>query len=116
MDGLQNEWYENIWNEVKASLFKHFGNKVKSFVLSSGFDSPHTEFCVRFYIYNFYIVRFCYDRGCIGFSICLNNIQIPLDNSQKWYDKADLDIFCAELDEQIRLRIPDKYLAHFGWL
>jgi hypothetical protein len=41
---------------------------------------------------------------------------ISLRNSQNWYDKADLNIFVKELDEEVRLRIPDKYLKMNGWL
>ncbi|MBM7542023.1 hypothetical protein [Amphibacillus cookii] len=40
---------------------------------------------------------------------------IELKNSQEWYDKADMDVFCQELQEQLELRIPDKFLGHYGW-
>ena len=37
------------------------------------------------------------------------------EESQTWLDKADLNVLCKELDEMVRLRIPDKYLAYYNW-
>jgi hypothetical protein len=116
MAGLHTEGYENIAREVINSFENRFKDNVEDFTVLRGFDSPYTEFTMNFKLYNYYILKFTYDRGLFGCSICYGSVSVPIDNSQKWYDKADLDIFCAELDEQIRLRIPDKYLAHYGWL
>lgn len=41
--------------------------------------------------------------------------RINLDNSQKLYDKADMNIFLKELQQQLELRIPDKFLEYNGW-
>lgn len=43
------------------------------------------------------------------------NKKIPLKNSRKWYDKADMNTFFKELQEQLELRIPDKFLKYNGW-
>jgi hypothetical protein len=43
------------------------------------------------------------------------NRYVPLENSQNWYDEADMEIFLKELKEQIELRIPDKFLKFYGW-
>lgn len=36
------------------------------------------------------------------------------DNSQKWDDEPDVNIFLKEL-QQLELRIPDKFLEYNGW-
>ena len=41
---------------------------------------------------------------------------IALNNSQEWWDEADFDVFFMELQKELELRIPDKYLQTRGWL
>ncbi|EOE7227529.1 TPA: hypothetical protein UL418_000605 [Clostridioides difficile] len=65
---------------------------------------------------DYFIVLFNYDKGVIGCSIQYGeNSFISLENSQKWYEKADFDVFCKELKKQLELRIPDKFLEANGW-
>ncbi|MFL0251967.1 hypothetical protein ACJDT4_16225 [Clostridium neuense] len=52
-------------------------------------------------------IRFSHDPTAYG--------DCALKNSQKWYEKADFDIFCKELQQQLELRIPDKFLEAYGW-
>jgi hypothetical protein len=66
-------------------------------------------------MYNYYNVILNYDRARFGCAIDNGNAGISLENSQKWYDKADMDIFLMELQQQIELRIPDKFLTSNGW-
>ena len=40
---------------------------------------------------------------------------VSLENSQKWFDEADMNIFLKELEQQLKLRIPDKFLDFYGW-
>lgn len=62
------------------------------------------------------MILFSYDKGRIGCSIQYGEKAfIQLDNSQKWYEETDFEIFCEELQKQIELRIPDKYLEANGW-
>lgn len=71
---------------------------------------------IRFKAYDYFIVLFNYDKGVIGCSIQYGeNSFISLENSQKWYEKADFDVFCKELKKQLELRIPDKFLEANGW-
>ncbi|MGL4382219.1 MAG: hypothetical protein ACRCTA_00705, partial [Bacilli bacterium] len=65
-------------------------------------------------LYNFYIIRFNYDRGLFGFVLLYSNefgCSILID--QRSYEDASLDICVKNLDDEIRLRIPDKYLEKY---
>lgn len=79
-------------------------------------DKNNRAFSINFKAYNYFIVLFNYDKGRIGCSIQYGeNNFIPLDNSQKWYEETDFEIFCKEFQQQIELRIPDKFLDYNGW-
>ena len=79
-------------------------------------DSNHRAFTINFQAYNYFIVLFNYNRGRIGCSIQYGErTLIRLENSQKWYEEADFDVFCKKLQEQLELRIPDKFLEANGW-
>lgn len=58
-----------------------------------------------------------YDRGRFGCAIIKSDkYGVGLSNSEKWWDTANLNIFVKKLDEEVKLRIPDKYLKAKGWL
>ena len=65
---------------------------------------------------DYFVLVFNYDRGHFGCNIVYGNDAIALLNSIEWDDDCDFTIFWKEIDEQIRLRIPDKYLQAHGWL
>lgn len=56
------------------------------------------------------------NMGRMGYNICFGNRIIELENSQKMVDEADFNILFAELQKELELRIPDKYLKANGWL
>lgn len=78
-------------------------------------DDPYTVFSIQFVLYKYFNIVYSYDRGRFGCSIVNGDVGIGLDNSQKWYDSADLNVFLKELGHQIELRIPDKFLEHYRW-
>ena len=103
----------NVTNYFKKNL----GNKVDDYeIFNVVEDKNHRAFSIRFKAYDYYIILFNYDRGVIGCSIQYGeNVFIGLKNTQEWYEKADFDIFCKELHEELELRIPDKFLKANGW-
>ena len=113
---MQNKDYKIIVNEIEEIMKNYFQEKIGSFALSRQRNEPYVEFSLEFNIYNFYHIFLNYDRGCFGCAISYGGKGIPLKNSQKWYEEADLNIFVAELDKEIRLRIPNKFLEYYGWL
>lgn len=93
------------------------GNRVTDFVISDVIDDPnHRAFSSTFKAYDFFMVRLNYDRGNFSCCICTGGIEFGLDNSQKYWDTADFDVFLEELKQEIELRIPDKFLKAKGWL
>ncbi|CBW86066.1 Hypothetical CDS [Listeria ivanovii subsp. ivanovii PAM 55] len=72
-------------------------------------------FNMQFKMYDYFFIALNYDRGSFGCAIINGDLVISLPNSQKWYDNADMNIFCKELQMQLELRIPDKFLEYNGW-
>jgi hypothetical protein len=102
---------------VSDFLEKNLADKIGSCnIFNVVDDKNYRAFSIRFKAYDYFIVLFNYDRGVIGCSIQYGERTfIGLENSQKWYEKADFDIFCKELQEQLELRIPNKFLEANGW-
>ena len=101
---------------IARMLRDKFGNKIDDVQIFNIAEIPYKTFSVKFSAYNYFIVLFNYDRGIIGCSIEYGKESfIGLENSQEWYEKADFDVFCKELQEQLELRIPDKFLEANGW-
>lgn len=116
MYGMELNKAEILASKVSDELKERLGDRISSaFSFYRIQDDPWIEFSIEFSVYNFFNIIFNYDRGSFGCSIVNGNLGISLPNSQKWYDKADMDIFCKELQEQLELRIPDKFLEHNGW-
>jgi|SRR5690625_1140465 len=116
MIGLQHNSYQEITTYLKRKLIDHFQNKIgTTFSIFNQTDEPYTMFNMQFTMYNYFNILLNYDRGAFGCVIINGNYGIGIDSSQKWYDTADIDIFLQELQQQIELRIPDKFLEYYGW-
>ena len=93
------------------------GDKVDKFcIFNVNDDVNHREFSINFEAYNYFAIRLNYDQGRFGCNIISGERMIALNNSQKWWDKANFDIFFVELQKELEFRIPDKYLRAHGWL
>ncbi|MEC5425164.1 hypothetical protein QGM71_16885 [Virgibacillus sp. C22-A2] len=112
---MQNRGYEVIKDEIKNELKGYFKDKIGSFSIYEQTDTPYTMFSMQFTMYNYFNIVLNYDRGAFGCAIINGEVGISLKSSQKWYDKADMTIFLKELEQQIELRIPDKFLEFHGW-
>lgn len=112
---MQNKGYDVISRQLTLEIRKYFKDKVGTFALMNCTDTPYTEFRMEFQMYKYVNVVLIYDRGSIGCSIPSGTVMIPLDNSQQWYDKFDMQQFLRELEIQLELRIPDKFLEYYGW-
>ncbi|MBF2519423.1 hypothetical protein IA940_05755 [Listeria marthii] len=107
---------EVLASKVSDEIEERLRDKISSsFSICKTQDEPWIEFSIEFSAYNFFNIILNYDRGSFGCSIVNGGLGIALPNTQKWYDKADMDIFCKELQEQLELRIPDKFLVYNGW-
>lgn len=111
-----NETHKMAIN-FNESVRERFGDKVDDFcILDVVDDSSHRAFSVEFEAYGYFPIRMNYDKGRFGCCIVFGDKGIPLENSQKWWDEADFDLFFKELQEELELRIPDKFLKAHGWL
>ena len=87
------------------------GDKVDKFcIFNVNDDVNHRAFSIDFEAYNYFVIRLNYDNIIFGEKL------IALNNSQEWWDEADFDVFFMELQKELELRIPDKYLQAHGWL
>ncbi len=112
---MQYDDYKVIVYELEIKLKEYFGKRIRNIAIWGQRNEPLVEFHMEFTLYNFYNIILNYERGRFGCAIIFSEkYGISLPNSQKWYEKADLSIFVKEMDEQIRLRIPDKYLEQYG--
>lgn len=115
MYSLQSKNSDNLSDEIIDKLSNYFGDRIGAFSVYNMIDEPHIAFNINFELYHYFIINFSYDRGSIGCSVPQGKYGIDLKNSQEWYDRADMDIFLQELEQQIELRIPDKFLEYNGW-
>lgn len=115
MNNLNNsqKMARRLVNELKKKL----GDKFGSYNIYDTFDTTNYKtFKISFKAYDYFIILITYNKGVIQCWIkCVDNQLIQLRNSQMWYKTADFTIFCRELQDQLELRIPDKFLAERGW-
>lgn len=103
--------------EFNKSVRKRFGNRVDGLCIENVIDDPNWRaFEISFEAYNYFNIRMSYDRGSFGWSIYGGKHMISLKSSQKWFEKADFDVFFEEMKEEIESRIPDKFLKKHGWI
>lgn len=108
---------EQMAYDFNNIIMEKLGNRVDDFVIDDVSNDPnYRTFVVEFDAYNYFRVLIRYERGFFG--CCLKygeHVYIDLTNSQKWYDNIDMDKFLEELQQELELRIPDKYLEAHGW-
>ena len=114
---MQNKSVDEMSDYIIDKMCAYFSNRIKDFIIKDiNEDMNHKSFSVEFNAYDYFAIIFNYDMGRIGYSICYGKRTIPLDNSQKWWDEADFTTLFQELQSELELRIPDKYLSAHGWL
>lgn len=103
--------------QFNAIAREKMGDKVDKFcIFNVNDDVNHRAFSVDFEAYSYFVIRLNYDKGRFGCNILFGEKMIALNNSQEWWDEADFDVFFMELQKELELRIPDKYLQAHGWL
>jgi len=102
-------------DEFMTAFDKHFGDKIDEFMVLNQTDTPITSFRFEFTMYKYFAVVFDFERAHFGCAILVGSGSIPLRLSQGWYDNFKMKTFLKELQEQIELRIPDKFLEYNGW-
>lgn len=101
-------------------LSEHFKSTVKSYVVKRATDVPHTEILIRFIAYEYFVIDLLIEKNKIFFSIKEGDVVLKLVKSNlkesHEMDKNRIGVLVLdELNKEIRLRIPDKYLVAKGW-
>ena len=103
--------------EGASSLRQYFGASVTALAISNvSDDRNHVEFSVLFEACSFFPVIFNYDRGSFGFGIVYGDRAVGVEPQRgQWAPFREFERVLAQLDQELRLRIPDKYLDAKGW-
>lgn len=99
---------------VLTKLKETFNSKVDNFRICESTDLPYTMLSIEFEAYQYFLVRFNFDRGRFGCSIINGNYGFPLESSEKWFEEANLDKFFSDIKFELEVRIPDKFLARYN--
>ncbi|WP_239256413.1 hypothetical protein [Listeria ilorinensis] len=104
-------------SDISDRFKEYFGKQIGTFTIANATETLSMMFNITFVMYDYFIVTFSYNRGAIGCSLIQSQYSIDLDNSQKWYEEADSDLtgFFQGLQQEIEMRIPDKFLAYKGF-
>src|SRR5699024_6675153 len=113
--GMQLNNADKMAINISEKFSDYFNEKIENISISKTTDTPYTMFTIQFTLYNYFNIIFNYNRDAFGCSIVQGDVGIKLKNSQKWYDKADMNVFLQELQQQLERRIPDKFLEYNGW-
>lgn len=106
---------EELMRALRDVLVDRLGEGVSAFRVQEMTEGDRPWLAVRFILYDYWVVIFTYDRGSFGFGIDHGGVAVRLLGSRELPAKAlqDLPSVVDELDERVRLRIPDKYLDWF---
>ena len=110
---MENRTIEEMEDLLIDEFVKFWGNRVKDFVVSNSTDVPYRMLNIEFTLYNYILIRIILEHNSVFFSdvskgICLNLLPIAID-------VCEVSRCLKEIDSEVRLRIPDKYLRAKGW-
>ena len=99
-------------------LEKEFGNAMTAMKVYDVVNQPnHYYFKIRFIAYEYFCVVVQYDMGSTCSYIEGGRTPDPeLSADYRDHSEIDYETFLHETNEEIRIRIPDKYLKAKGWL
>ena len=113
---MQRNKSNEIARDIIRTAKETFNERINNITLFNLTDEPYKMFSIKCTIYNYFVLVFNYDRGNFGCNIVCGDDAIALPNDIEWDNDCDFAAFWKNVDEQIRLRIPDKYLQAYGWL
>jgi hypothetical protein len=116
MTGSPSDKGTDFARHLIKGLRGYFGDGVRDFVVSDVQVDPGGALALsmRFTIYDYFPLIFNFDRGAFGFAIDFGHTGVSIHtSSERSAPIEDLAAVAAELDDAVRLRIPDKFLdAH----
>lgn len=102
---------------VQSSLRAYYAERATGFAVKNLVENPaHRAFSVLFEVYDFLPVIFNYDRGFFAFAVDYGSRSVLISpTGGEWAPFDEFDFVLQQLDGELRLRIPDKYLEAKGW-
>ncbi|MFC4878199.1 hypothetical protein [Microbulbifer halophilus] len=95
------------------SLNEYFKDAAKDYAVNESTDSPFLYLVIEITLYNYFVVRVTVGKSTVFFSIIESGFQLQLFKNQ--LSISEFKLALKTLDQEIRLRIPDKYLQAKGW-
>ena len=114
---MQHDEFNDIRKNIGRAIKDKFGNKIKGIEIFDVVDEPsHWSFKIRFVAYDYFVVVFNYELDIIGFSLEFNEGRyVSLLNGHNCYTDINFDKYLETVQNNLELRIPDKYLIAYGW-
>ncbi|HLR78442.1 MAG TPA: hypothetical protein VK062_05255 [Burkholderiaceae bacterium] len=114
---MQNEIAkENVDATIEKIIKKvdyFFGDRVNISEYDPEYDYPRVSFRISVNLYNYLDSFLIYNFGKISFYICGPNSSNKIFKVP--YSEETFDELVRRMDDEARLRIPDKYLIEKGW-
>jgi len=101
---------------IIVGLANQFGKKCSDICVKGKKVAPKGYFCIDFVLYDYIVVICEYKQGLLSFFIPSGSSIIRLKNVYADENSSDIKKLLADLDNEITLRIPDKYLKAKGWV
>lgn len=101
---------------LNSRIRKKFENKVCNFLISDVCDDiKNQSFAIHFTAYNYFNLKIIFEHENVCCYILQGNYAVKLELSHILWNISEFDLFLDELQEELELRIPDKYLIKHGW-
>ncbi|GGB22093.1 hypothetical protein [Agarivorans gilvus] len=104
---------EVVEDELIGKIDSYFKEAVRDFVVTDSSDMPILQLNIEMSLYNYFVVRATIEKGMMFFSIVQSGFLFKLFKLE--LTEKNLELVPKMLDEEVRLRIPDKYLSAKNW-
>ncbi|ENI8077342.1 TPA: hypothetical protein GRR81_25610 [Vibrio parahaemolyticus] len=104
---------EEIEAGLVTQISDYWGNAAENFCTSGITNIPFPMFVLEFSLYKYLLIRVTFEHNSLFFSEISRGIGFNLLSRSVSYQ--NLNYVLPQVDEEVRLRIPDKYLVAKGW-
>lgn len=110
---LQSE-LDILRKNICHAFSNYWGDKIDTFVITDNTTIPHVILTIETDVYDFLRLYITLEHSSIGFYIHQNGGCYSLLKNRISID--ELQKYLPIIDDELRLRIPDKFLHRYGWL
>ena len=103
----------DLENALIDKMEDYFGASAREYIVKESTDIPFLQLTLEMTLYNYIVIRVAIERSTMFFSINQSGYQLPIMHCP--LSVASLSNIIQQLDQEIRLRIPDKYLDAKGF-